>query len=92
MAHLRVDASPETVHWGFFDAALPPVGEIDSGETVMISTVSGTPDVMPRPPLVVPPALAAIHRQVTKVAIDHGWQPPGYSRVYGIVRSLDQPW
>ena len=51
MADHRVDASPETVHWGFFDAALPPVAEIDSGDTVTISTVSGTPDVMPRPPL-----------------------------------------
>ena len=36
-------------------------------------------------------SIAAIHRQVTKVAIDHGWQPPSYSRVYDIVRSLDQP-
>jgi len=69
MAHLRVDASPETVHWGFFDAALPPIGEIDSGETVTISTVSGTPDVMPRPPLVVPPALVAIHRQVSRKVV-----------------------
>ena len=69
MAHLRVDASPETVHWGFFDAALPPVGEVDSGETVTISTVSGTPDVMPRPPLVVPPELAAIHRQVSRKVV-----------------------
>src|SRR5215471_7710503 len=69
MAHLRVDASPETVHWGFFDAALPPVGEIDSGETVTISTVSGTADLMPRPPLVVPPALAAIHRQVNRKVV-----------------------
>ena len=69
MAHLRVDASPETVHWGFFDAALPPVGEIDSGETVTISTVSGTPDVMPRPPLVVPPALAAIQQKVTRKVV-----------------------
>jgi acetamidase/formamidase len=66
MSHHRVDASPGTVHWGFFDAALPPVAEIDSGETVTISTVSGTPDVMPRPPLVVPPALAAIHRHVSR--------------------------
>jgi len=69
MAHLRVDASPETVHWGFFDAALPPIGEIDSGETVTISTVSGTPDLMPRPPLVVPPALAAIHRHVSRKVV-----------------------
>jgi acetamidase/formamidase len=69
MAHLRVDASPETVHWGFFDAALPPVGEVDSGQTVTISTVSGTPDLMPRPPLVVPPALAAIHHKVTRKVV-----------------------
>src|SRR5215470_4749330 len=61
MAHVRVDASPDTVHWGFFDAGLAPVAEIDSGGTVTISTVSGTPDLMPRPPLEVPPALAAIH-------------------------------
>ena len=37
-------------------------------------------------------SIAAIHRQVTKVAIDQGWQRPSYSRVYAIVRSLDQPW
>src|SRR5262245_34261573 len=66
MTHVRVDASPDTVHWGFFDAGLPAVAEVDSGGTVTISTVSGTPDVMPRPPLQVPPALAAIHRQVTR--------------------------
>ena len=66
MAHQRVDASPETVHWGFFDATLAPVAEIASGDTVTISTVSGNAEVMPRPPLVVPPALAAIHRKVTR--------------------------
>ena len=37
-------------------------------------------------------SIATIHRQVTKVAIDQGWRPPSYSRVYAIVRSLDQPW
>ena len=37
-------------------------------------------------------SIAAIHRQVTKVAIEQGWQAPGYSRVYAIVRSRDQPW
>ena len=36
-------------------------------------------------------SIAAIHRQVTKVAIDQGWRPPSYSCVYDIVRSLDQP-
>ena len=25
MAHHRIEAGPETVHWGYFDAALPPL-------------------------------------------------------------------
>jgi acetamidase/formamidase len=33
--------TPGTVHWGFFDAALPPVLEVDSGDVVTIDTVSG---------------------------------------------------
>jgi acetamidase/formamidase len=61
MANHRLDASPDTVHWGYFDAGLPPVLTIDAGDTVVISTVSGGPEMMPPPPLVVPPALAAIH-------------------------------
>src|SRR5947209_15417271 len=28
---------------------------------------------------------AAIHRQVTKIAIQQGWKPPSYSRVYDII-------
>ena len=63
MAH-RVDAAPETVHWGYFDAALDAVLTIDSGETVVLSTVSGGADVMPPPPLVVPDALRQIHARV----------------------------
>jgi acetamidase/formamidase len=51
------------VHWGYFDAKLPAVLTIDSGDTVVISTVSGGREVMPPPPRVVPPALAAIHAQ-----------------------------
>jgi acetamidase/formamidase len=31
-------ASPETVHTGFFDATIPPVLTIDSGDTVVLST------------------------------------------------------
>ena len=54
MAHHRIEAGPETVHWGYFDAALPPLVTIDSGDTVTISTVSGGPEMMPPPPLVVP--------------------------------------
>ena len=40
---IRVDAGADTVHWGYFDAALAPVATIDSGETVTIASVSGPP-------------------------------------------------
>ena len=36
-------ASPETVHWGYFDAKLKPHLTIDSGETVTLHCVSGGP-------------------------------------------------
>ena len=57
----RIDAGPETVHWGYFDALLKPVLTIDSGDRVVMSSVSGPPELMPKPPFVVPPALPAIH-------------------------------
>ena len=60
----RLDAAAETVHWGYFDAALEPLVTIDSGETVVLSTVSGRPDDMPKAPLVVPDALKEIHAKV----------------------------
>lgn len=57
----RLDAGAKTVHWGYFDGELAPLLTVDSGETVVISTVSGGPEVMPPPPLKVPDALASIH-------------------------------
>jgi acetamidase/formamidase len=57
----RIDAAPDTVHWGFFSAELKPLLTIDSGERVTISSVSGTPQQMPPPPFVIPSALPAIH-------------------------------
>jgi acetamidase/formamidase len=66
MAQHRLDASPATVHWGYFDAALKPQLTIDSGDTVTISTVSGSPTQVPVPSsgLTVPPALHAIHKSL----------------------------
>ena len=61
----RLDASAQTVHWGYFDAALAPRIEIDSGDTITISTVSGPREMMPPPPLVVPPALAEVQAKLT---------------------------
>jgi acetamidase/formamidase len=63
----RLDAAPDTVHWGFFDAALKPLITVDSGDVVVVSTVSGNPAQLPPADsgLHVPAALPAIHAAVT---------------------------
>ena len=43
----RLDPGPDTVHWGYFDARLPARLEVDSGDTVIVDTVSGAPEVVP---------------------------------------------
>ena len=47
----RLAPSLENVHWGFFDAKLPPRLTVDSGDTVVVDTVSGWPEVAPDPAL-----------------------------------------
>ena len=66
MANHRLDAAADTVHWGFFDAALKPHVTIGSGDTVTISTVSGVQDQMPPAgsPFVMPKPLVDIHASV----------------------------
>ena len=66
MATHRLDAAADTVHWGYFDAALKPLVTVDPGDTVVISTVSGSPSQLPpaNSGLAVPQALRAIHAQV----------------------------
>ena len=63
---IHLEPGPDNVHWGYFDARLSPRLAIDSGERVTISSVSGGPELMPGPPLVVPPALPAIHAKVPR--------------------------
>ena len=46
--HHVLRASPETCHWGFFDAGLKPVLTVASGDTVTMDCVSGGPDVLPQ--------------------------------------------
>jgi acetamidase/formamidase len=67
----RLDASARTVHWGYFDARLTPQLTIDSGDTVTISTVSGGPDVMPKPPLKVPAPLADVQANLSPLLPGH---------------------
>lgn len=58
----RIEAGAETVHWGYFDAALEPIVSIASGDTITIATVSGGPDTLPPRPFEVPEALREVHR------------------------------
>jgi acetamidase/formamidase len=47
MTHHKLEAGPGTVHWGFFDATLPPAAIIDPGDTIEIGTVSGAAADLP---------------------------------------------
>jgi acetamidase/formamidase len=44
---VKVAATPDTVKWGFFDAAIPGVARVASGSEVIIDTISGEPNCLP---------------------------------------------
>ncbi|MFC2969581.1 acetamidase/formamidase family protein [Acidimangrovimonas pyrenivorans] len=71
MAEHRLTADPKTVHWGWFDAALPPALTVDSGDTVVIETVSGGPGNLPGDGYHVPPELLAIHEHAARRVPGH---------------------
>lgn len=56
-----LNASPETCHWGFFDATLEPVMTIASGDEITIDTISGGPQDLPGTGFHVPPELLEMH-------------------------------
>lgn len=56
-----VEAGRATCHWGFFDAALPPVATVESGSEVTVRSVSGGPAVLPGDGYHIPPELLEIH-------------------------------
>ncbi len=64
MARHTLDATPATTSWGLFDAAIPPVLTVASGDTVVMECIcAGGPDALPpsESRLPVPPAVTAIH-------------------------------
>ena len=58
----RIEATPETVHWGYLSGALKPVLTVESGGRIEVGTVSGLPEVAAGSPYGAPEALLAIHR------------------------------
>ncbi len=72
MTHHHLHSSPETCHWGFFEARLKPVMTIASGDEVTVDTVSGGPDVLPDPSRFhVPSELAEIHAKSERLLPGH---------------------
>ena len=76
--HHHLEATPQTVHWGFLDAALPPALTIVSGDSVTIDCVSGLPGVLPAPDsgFTVPADLADILATVKKGTGNHIYTGP----------------
>jgi acetamidase/formamidase len=64
MRSTHLEPDPQNVHWGFFDAKLAPLATIPSGGRITMSTVSGSPESLPSPPLEVPSHLTAIHAKL----------------------------
>lgn len=61
-----IQPTPATVHWGYFDAKQAPIATIEPGETVVMTSVSGTRDHLPTDPAMTPrPELLEIIDKVT---------------------------
>ncbi|WP_135465757.1 acetamidase/formamidase family protein [Crenalkalicoccus roseus] len=65
----RIEATPQTVRWGAFDAAFPPVATVEPGDAVVLECVSGGPEQIPPRdgPFAIPPKLLAIHDAVPRL-------------------------
>lgn len=66
----HLPATVETVHFGFFDAVLAPVMTVDSGDEILVSTVSADPHHQV-PPDWLPPVIADIHARALRGAGPH---------------------
>ena len=67
----HLPASVATCHWGVFDARLPPVLRVASGDTITIDSVSGGPEALPPAGFHVPPELLEIHAQLKPLMPGH---------------------
>ena len=89
-------SSPETIHWGYFDGGLEPVLTVDSGDRVVVESVSGNPEWMPAEStgFDILPELKDIHQRVKRGTGNHILTGPIYVRGAAIggvleVRILD---
>ena len=102
MSTHHLPASVNTCHWGLFDAKIPPVLHVQSGDRVTVNTVSGSPDVLPpADKFYIPPELADIHARAPRHVPGHiltgpifveGAEPGDTLEVSIIDVSLRQDW
>ncbi len=59
--HHELHASPETVHWGYFEASLAPVLSVESGDRVTMHCLTAEPEDLPRTGFEIPPELTEVH-------------------------------
>ena len=59
-----LNSTPDTCHWGYFDAALKPVLSIESGDRVTVHCLSGGPAEMPGSEFTVLPEHREIRQRV----------------------------
>lgn len=71
MPQHSLKSTPQTCHWGYFDAKQPPVMTIASGDEITIETISGKPDTMPPAGFIVPPELLEVHKHVPQIIGPH---------------------
>ncbi|MCO4055874.1 MAG: acetamidase/formamidase family protein [Bosea sp.] len=73
MTHHHLRASGATCHWGFFDAGLKPKLTISSGDSVIVDTVTGAPEVHPPAGsgFTSPPEVADVHANAEKTLPGH---------------------
>lgn len=70
--HHRLDALPENIHWGFHDAALPPVLHVSSGDTVeLTSWAAADPEDLPSDPSLVQSGHRLALEQCIKLGASH---------------------
>src|ERR1700737_3779916 len=72
MTHHHLHSSPETCHWGFFEARLKPVLSIESGDEGATDPTRGGPGGGPDPSRFhVPPELAEVHAKNERMVPGH---------------------
>ena len=64
--HHTLQANPETVAWGYWDAARDPVLRINSGDRVTLHAVSGEPEDLPNDHALVLPEQFEIHARCAR--------------------------